>query len=399
MVSNPDHPPPHSYQHTNAAPSPLSLEGKKLNWSGIHNLALLLFLTNLLRLIVVNGKMHGFIVRYPSSFLNFNDFGAFMAIFAIFSFSSFVSYFLSSYGLIKWFSYITLLVGPGVIIFKNVGGTSILLSSIMLCCSLILFMKLFSYDSSKDERISFGSFLRFLFLPTLCYQKKYPSNAGQRISFRMILKYLIEIMGCLGMIHVLVEQYSIPTIMGSHHILEDLWSDPFSLFEHVVLLGWSSLLVWFLSFYIIFHCWFNLLGEILDFGDRQSFYKDWWNAPGINEYWQMWNGPMHQWFKRHVYHPLINKYNFSHLQCQLVIFVISALAHEYLISVPLHTWEGWSFFAMFFQVPLIKMTSVLRKKFPESKSLGNYIFWVIFCIIGQPACILLYYRAWYLRNK
>ena len=44
------------YHHTMATQSPLSLEGKKLNWAGIHNLALLLFLTNLLRLIVVNGK-------------------------------------------------------------------------------------------------------------------------------------------------------------------------------------------------------------------------------------------------------------------------------------------------------------------------------------------------------
>lgn len=383
---------------------------KKQDWSGIHNLALLLFLANLLRILVVNAKSHGFIVRYPSSLLNFEDFVAFSAIGVIFSFSSFVSFFLSSNTIVKWTSYTVLLVCPGVIIYNNVGGSSFLISSMMLCCSFIIFMKLFSYDSfysakrggsgsNADDKKSIKEFLRFLFLPTLCFQKNYPTNGGRPISVSIVWRYLVEIVGCLGMIHVIVEQYSIPTIMGSHHILEDLWSDPISLFEHVVLLGWSSLLVWFLSFYIIFHCWFNLLGELLDFGDRESFYKDWWNAPGINEYWQMWNGPAHQWFKRHVYSPLMAGYGLSHLQCQLVIFVISALAHEYLISVPLRTWEGWSFCAMFLQVPLIKITSILKRKYPESKNLGNYIFWVVFCIVGQPACVLLYYRAWYLSNK
>lgn len=30
--------------------------------------------------------------------------------------------------------------------------------------------------------------------------------------------------------------------------------------------------------------------------------------------------------------------------------------------------------------------------------LGNYLFWITFCIIGQPICVLLYYRAWYMRE-
>jgi len=32
----------------------------------------------------------------------------------------------------------------------------------------------------------------------------------------------------------------------------------------------------------------NILAEILRFGDRE-FYKDWWNAKTIDEYWRKWN--------------------------------------------------------------------------------------------------------------
>jgi diacylglycerol O-acyltransferase-1 len=30
--------------------------------------------------------------------------------------------------------------------------------------------------------------------------------------------------------------------------------------------------------------------------------------------------------------------------------------------------------------------------------LGNIIFWLSFCVVGQPLIVLLYYRAWYMRE-
>jgi hypothetical protein len=41
------------------------------------------------------------------------------------------------------------------------------------------------------------------------------------------------------------------------------------------------------------------------------------------------------------------------------------------------------------QLPLVMITKFLYRKFPGS-SIGNFLFWVSFCVVGQPMAILLY---------
>jgi hypothetical protein len=41
------------------------------------------------------------------------------------------------------------------------------------------------------------------------------------------------------------------------------------------------------------------------------------------------------------------------------------------------------------QLPLVMVTKFLYRKFPGS-SVGNILFWVSFCVVGQPMAILLY---------
>jgi len=52
-----------------------------------------------------------------------------------------------------------------------------------------------------------------------------------------------------------------------------------------------------------------------------------------------------------------------------------------------------SFGGMMGQIPLIMLTSALDHKLKNSqfKQIGNVVFWVSFCVFGQPLCILLYY--------
>ena len=47
----------------------------------------------------------------------------------------------------------------------------------------------------------------------------------------------------------------------------------------------------------------------------------------------------------------------------------------------------------FVQVPLVFITESL-KKWAHSDHYGNVIFWVTFCMIGQPTCMILYYHDW-----
>lgn len=56
-------------------------------------------------------------------------------------------------------------------------------------------------------------------------------------------------------------------------------------------------LVWLCLFYLSFHSFLNLMGEMLHFADRK-FYCDWWNANNIDTFWRTWNMPVHRWAVR-----------------------------------------------------------------------------------------------------
>jgi diacylglycerol O-acyltransferase 1 len=50
---------------------------------------------------------------------------------------------------------------------------------------------------------------------------------------------------------------------------------------------------------------------------------------------------------------------------------------------------------MMLQLPLITVTSPLEKMDePAGRIIGNSIFWVSFCLVGQPLGALLYFFAW-----
>lgn len=56
---------------------------------------------------------------------------------------------------------------------------------------------------------------------------------------------------------------------------------------------------------------------------------------------------------------------------------------------------GVAFVGMMLQLPLIALTTPLEKmNDPFGKVIGNSIFWVSFCVVGQPLGALLYFFAW-----
>jgi len=63
--------------------------------------------------------------------------------------------------------------------------------------------------------------------------------------------------------------------------------------------------------------------------------------------------------------------------------------HEMLISVPFHMIRFYSFFGMMGQIPLVAITKYFDKVRPGS-SIGNIVFWISFCIVGQPMAVIMY---------
>ncbi|KAH7681981.1 Diacylglycerol O-acyltransferase protein [Dioscorea alata] len=289
------------------------------------------------------------------------------------------------------------LVHPVYMISRS--DSAVLSGLVLMLFTTIVWLKLVSYahtnydlrnfpdsDNKNDytQGVNFQALTYFMVAPTLCYQPSYPRTTSIRKGWvtRQIAK-LVIFMGLMGFI---IEQYINPIVKNSQHPLK---GDFLYAIERVLKLSIPTLYLWLCMFYCLFHLWLNILGELLCFGDRE-FYKDWWNAKTVEEYWRMWNMPVHKWMIRHIYFPCLRN-GISKEVAVLISFFISAVFHELCIAVPCHIFKFWAFIGMMFQIPLVILTKYLQKKF-RSSMVGNMIFWFFFCILGQPMCILLYYH-------
>ncbi|KAJ1791242.1 hypothetical protein LPJ59_005024, partial [Coemansia sp. RSA 2399] len=251
------------------------------------------------------------------------------------------------------------------------------------------------YSVAYPNNVTLTNFGYFWLAPTLCYQPSYPRVPGP-ISKSFLTKRVAEFV-ILGIaMYVVIQQYAVPTLVGSVRAIDT--GNGFWLSERVLKLSVISATVWFLGFYAIFHAGLNALAEVLRFADR-AFYLDWWNSVDLAAYWREWNLPIHYFCKRHIMVPLIS----APLSLPvgvgvMVTFIVSAIMHELLFGIPTHCLKGYSFIGMMMQIPLIQLTQLLVKwRGPES-GLGNAVFWISFCIVGQPLGVVQYYYFWAKNN-
>uniref|UniRef100_A0A0B6Z381 O-acyltransferase n=1 Tax=Arion vulgaris TaxID=1028688 RepID=A0A0B6Z381_9EUPU len=224
----------------------------------------------------------------------------------------------------------------------------------------------------------------FLLAPTLCYELNFPRSA--RIRKRFLAKRLLEAVFLSWLLVALVQQWIVPALNNARQPLAEM--EVFKMVERLLKLAIPNHLIWLVFFYWFFHSCLNVLAELLRFADRE-FYKDWWNAETVSEFWQNWNIPVHRFAARHVYKPLLRK-GVPKLLAATIVFMFSAFFHEYLVSIPLRMFKVWSFFGMLMQVPNAYITGkYIRGKW------GNIIMWLSL-ILGQPVAILAYLHDYYI---
>jgi diacylglycerol O-acyltransferase-1 len=73
-----------------------------------------------------------------------------------------------------------------------------------------------------------------------------------------------------------------------------------------------------------------------------------------------------------------------------LVFCFSAIMHEVIISLPFRYIAFHAFFGMLAQAPLIIVTKWIDKQF-DNAFVGNAIFWCLFCVVGQPMGLIMYY--------
>lgn len=269
------------------------------------------------------------------------------------------------------------------------------------------------YSSCPYPRnISLANLSYFWWAPTLVYQPVYPRSPSFRWAF--FLKRTVEVAGLSMFMWIASAQYAAPVLRNSLDKIRTLqWT---SIIERLMKLSTISLVIWLAGFFALFHSFLNAVAELTRFDDRE-FFTDWWNSPSVGTYWRTWNKPVYSFMKRHVYLPLVGR-GWSAQAASAMVFLLSAVLHELLVGVPTHNiigtppfhsfrmmmldqadvdllHSGVAFAGMILQLPLIALTLPLeRMQGTNGKVVGNVIFWVSFCLVGQPLAALLYFFAW-----
>ncbi|CRG90500.1 hypothetical protein PISL3812_07544 [Talaromyces islandicus] len=239
------------------------------------------------------------------------------------------------------------------------------------------------------QNITVGNLTYFWLAPTLVYQPVYPRTP--RIRWGFVGKRLVEFVVLSVFIWLTSAQYAAPVLQNSLDKIAVL--DFTSIVERIMKLSTISLIIWLAGFFALFQALLNALAEVMRFGDRE-FYSDWWNSWSLGMYWRSWNKPVYLFMKRHIYSPLVGR-GWSPLAASVMVFLFSAVLHELLVGIPTHNLIGVAFAGMMLQLPLITVTLPLEKMDDSTTRIfGNSVFWVSFCLVGQPLGALLYFFAW-----
>lgn len=239
------------------------------------------------------------------------------------------------------------------------------------------------------DNISVSNLCYFWWAPTLVYQPVYPRT--ERIRWGFVAKRAAEAIVLTVVIWLASAQYAVPLLRNSLGGMSTL--DFPTILERLMKLSTISLFCWLAGFFALFQSFLNGLAEVLRFGDRE-FYSDWWNVSSLRQYWTLWNKPVFQFMKRHIYSPMVGR-GVPPIIAQITVFTFSGILHELLVGVPTHNIIGVAFAGMMFQLPLIYITEPVSKLTSiNGKLMGNLIFWISFCLVGQPLAAMLYFFAW-----
>ena len=155
------------------------------------------------------------------------------------------------------------------------------------------------YALDYPNNLRFGHFIRFLCIPTCCYQHAYPTSP--KINWCRVILHGTEFSFCQLLIAYLCSQHIHPIILEAMPGFQR--QDFTEIAMSTLHLAVPTTYLWLVIFYSTFHAYLNFWGELTRFSDRR-FYLDWWNAENLSVFWRKWNFPIHSFLFRHVYYPL-----------------------------------------------------------------------------------------------
>jgi len=284
-----------------------------------------------------------------------------------------------------------------VFILRRQNCLDLLLQNLLVCFFyIVLAMKLVSFiqvnkisrekmtEAAADypSNVTIANLFMFWMAPTLIYQ---PQEWGfPHIRLGVVLRRCVEM--CLLQVAVRQGMLIMPSVVDG--LLRAAESEDLLLvIERFLTLSLAFNCVWMLSFYTLFVSFMQLMAEVSQVQER-LFFHSWWNASTMDEFWRWWNLPVHRWCVKHIYVPLV-KSKYSKFSAMLAVFIVSATLHEYLISCPTQITGHFAFLGFLGQLPLIKISEVVRARFGGRA--GNLLVWSVL-VFGNTSGVVTYYK-------
>jgi len=232
------------------------------------------------------------------------------------------------------------------------------------------------------NNVTLSNYFWYLIYPVLVYELEYPLKKTER-NWGYLIEKIVTFFGLFAVLHVLSVEYIEPTLRKSAAV-NVVWV----IFELIVPFFFRHVII----FYMVFDVACNTLSELTGFADRR-FYDDWWNSTNFDEYARKWNIPVHEWLLRHIYLESIQSYKVSQESATILTFVLSAVFHEYFMSMIFRLFRPYFFGLQLTQLPLIFFGRMLK-----GTRIGNIFFW--WCmILGPPMLAVWYSREYFLMNS
>lgn len=249
------------------------------------------------------------------------------------------------------------------------------------------FLLILSSKDNLEKLINLQHCVYYFFLPTFDFKLKYTRK--KKIDKIYLIKRMTETVVLWGLFFFMIAHFVLPILQQADevfikdtHFLEKL--------TFFVRLALACTATWIVMFIAVFHGYCQSVAELLRYSDR-CFYQDWWNSRNLSQYWRTWNLPIHSFFMRHISNPLTSC-GLNRHAINSIVFIISAIFHEYIISLSLKKFCTWTLLSFSMQYFYIVFEKMYMKYFNlEKTNYGNYMFWGLFCVYGQPTLLLQYY--------
>lgn len=219
----------------------------------------------------------------------------------------------------------------------------------------------------EDPRIL--DYFRFMFMPTLIFSD---FTDHRRRSFKNLLYCIIMTAFFFFAANFMISFYLLPLMIKYTMV------DFFTSIIAFVQISVTTFIIWILLFLFFFKFYLSFMSECTNYHVKS--YGHWWNATSFREFWQLWNTTTHNWLRKYVYQEAIVVIRSKWL-CSLLVFFISGALHELIYFLTFKKLGFVVFSSIFLQFFFILFENTCFAS-------GNLLFWLIFCLIGQPVFLL-----------